>query len=175
MMTFVYMMIMMDNVVEKEDVKDFGHNNNGVEDVLKSTTTSTKMTKKSFASRVLFEDTTTAESTNTLIRRLGIFDRHIHFPRESLVQIHQLRDGDGVEIEQTDTGDSPLLGVAETNVSLVGLFGVRFVSDCVVFFRIRGTRREQTVRRGRSDVVRVWVFSILLLRVRRRGAVERGG
>ena len=47
-MTFVYMMIMMDNVVEKEDVKDFGHNNNGVEDVLKSTTTSTKMTKKSF-------------------------------------------------------------------------------------------------------------------------------
>lgn len=47
MMTFVYMMIMVDNVVEKEDVKDFGHNNNGVEDVLESTPTPTTKKKKS--------------------------------------------------------------------------------------------------------------------------------
>ena len=45
-MTFVWMMITMDNV-GKEDVKDFGSNTNGVEDVLKSTTTTTTKKKKS--------------------------------------------------------------------------------------------------------------------------------
>ena len=45
-MTFVWMMITMDNV-ENGDVKDFGSNTNGVEDVLKSTTTTTPKKKKS--------------------------------------------------------------------------------------------------------------------------------
>ena len=175
-MTFVWMMITTDNE-GNGDVKDFGSNTNGVEDVLKSTATPTKKKKSSsfmhheYYSRIV----PPLKAPIHLYVASASLIGDIHFPRESLVQIHQLRHGDGVEIEQTDTGDSPLLGVAETNVPLVGLFSVRFVSDRVVFFRVRGTRREQTVRRGRSHVVRVWVFSVLLLRVRRRGAVERGG